>query len=91
MGMSEETKARLFEPFFTTKPPGKGTGLGLSMVYGIVKQSQGFIWCYSELGKGTIFKIYLPVAEAAHSAEEPKPRRESAPAKHFATILLVED
>ena len=91
VGMSDETKARLFEPFFTTKPPGKGTGLGLSMVYGIVKQSQGFVWYYSELGKGTSFKIYLPAAEAAQSAGEAELKHETVPVRDHPMVLLVED
>jgi len=88
-GMDDATKKRLFEPFFTTKEPGKGTGLGLSTCYGIVKQSGGFIWVYSEPGRGSVFKVYLPRIEHA-----PTPAHSRHPAGSLdgdEAILLVED
>jgi two-component system, cell cycle sensor histidine kinase and response regulator CckA len=90
IGMDEETQAHIFEPFFTTKEVGKGTGLGLSTVYGIIKQSGGNIWVYSELGHGTAIKTYLPRAQGkpetvkVNDQQPPPPRGEG-------TILVVED
>jgi PAS domain S-box-containing protein len=89
-GMDEETRKRLFEPFFTTKEVGKGTGLGLAVVYGIIKQHDGFINVYSEPGTGTTFRIYLPIIASA-GREGAKAHREEAPGRGTETILLAED
>jgi two-component system cell cycle sensor histidine kinase/response regulator CckA len=92
-GIADEIKPHLFEPFFTTKKQGEGTGLGLAMCYGIAKQIGGHISVYSELGRGTTFKIYLPCVSSAPSgqAAESAPVIKAAPARGTESILLVED
>jgi PAS domain S-box-containing protein len=90
IGMDAQTQARIFEPFFTTKPQGKGTGLGLATVYGIVRQSGGYIWVHSAPGMGTIFRIYLPRVADPVEPLAPGPRL-VVPKGGHQTILLVDD
>jgi two-component system, cell cycle sensor histidine kinase and response regulator CckA len=87
-GIPADVQSRIFEPFFTTKPTGRGTGLGLSMVYGLVKQSGGFVWVYSEPGQGTAFKLYLP--RVSHSPEAHIPVVSRGIPRGEETVLVVE-
>jgi PAS domain S-box-containing protein len=90
MGMTEDVSRHLFEPFFTTKPPGRGTGLGLATCYGIVKQNGGHIWVYSEYGRGSTFKIFLPRTGEAAASDTPADQASGSVAGHE-TLLVVED
>ena len=93
MGMSSETRDRLFEPFFTTKERGKGSGMGLAVAYGIVKQHGGFIHVYSEIGEGTLFRVYLPAKNGAKASRTVRPNepQDGANVRGAETVLLAED
>jgi len=88
-GMNEQTQSRIFDPFFTTKEVGTGTGLGLAVIYGIIKQNNGWITVYSEIGKGSCFKVYLPVADANEDTSNDDPA--TLPEGRNARVLLIED
>jgi nitrogen-specific signal transduction histidine kinase/ActR/RegA family two-component response regulator len=90
-GMNQATQARIFEPFFTTKEQGKGTGLGLSVCYGIVKQAGGHLWVYSELGRGTTFKVFLPRSTSDQERSEEREYPEEPSSAGSETVLVVED
>jgi nitrogen-specific signal transduction histidine kinase len=90
-GMDQETLEHIFEPFFTTKEVGAGSGLGLSTVYGIVKQHGGYIWAYSEVGRGTTFRVYLPRVDVETEAKTPAEPQLEQTARGAETILVVED
>ena len=90
-GISADHLPHIFDPFYTTKPSGKGTGLGLATVYGIVKQNHGFVWAYSEVGMGTVFKIYLPCVRDRVTTIEVPTAAVEAVSGGTETVLLVED
>jgi signal transduction histidine kinase len=91
LGMDDAVRRQIFEPFFTTKPQGQGTGLGLAMVYGTVKQSGGWIWVYSEPGRGTTFKIYLPRSSGEGESDANPPVQVAVDLRGSETLLIVED
>ncbi len=90
-GISADHLPHIFDPFYTTKPSGKGTGLGLATVYGIVKQNHGFVWAYSELGMGTVFKVYFPCVQDCDAVTDERNTETEAVARGTETLLLVED